>query len=110
MLSVNGGSLQIEDNLDGGTVATLIAGDDPVDAHSVGTPSPSMTAISRHILALLLELGTASAETLAEELSLDLCVCGRDLCVLEQHGVVNRAPDGTRSLTPGGADILTSLF
>jgi Histidine kinase-, DNA gyrase B-, and HSP90-like ATPase len=109
MLASQGGNLQIEDNLDGGTVATMIAGDGELDGVSLGDPPPVSTS-ARHILALLLELGSASAETLAQELSLDLCGCGRDLSVLEQHGVIKRASDGARSLTPVGAEMLTSLF
>lgn len=110
MLGSQGGSLQIEDNLDGGTVATMIAGDEALEhTHALGDMPPVSTS-ARHILALLLELGSASAETLAEELSLDLCGCGRDLSVLEQHGIIKRASDGARSLTPVGAEMLTSLF
>ncbi len=111
MLANSGGTLQIEDNLDGGTVITLLAGDEGVDdlLAIVSAPS-SLTASSRHLLALLLELGAASTETLAEELSLDLCTCGRELSILEQHGVVSRACDGARSLTPAGTEMLTSLF
>lgn len=106
ILSGAGGSLDITDNLQRGTVATLVATRDDE------TPSEPATVTSdaRHLLALLLELGSASPDVLSDELGVGLCACGRELCYLEHCGLVARAADGQRTLTPRGSELITSLF
>lgn len=101
-----GGSLEIDDNLRGGTVVTLsLAGDDGDGAAPGGIGEDA-----RRLLALLVEVAPAHPDVLAAELGLSLGACGRELVLLEHRGLVERASDGRRSLSPAGTDLLTALF
>lgn len=102
-----GGTLEIDDNLRGGTVVTL-SGPGPNVAPAHGAPAVPEGA--RRLLALLLEIAPAAPAALAKELSIPLGECGRDLVFLEHRGLVARGPDGERTLTPAGVDLLTTLF
>jgi hypothetical protein len=101
-----GGSLDVDDNIAGGTVVTLTG---PASAEDPAAGAV-LTDAARQILALLVELAPVTADRIAAELDMPLPACGRELVLLEHRGLVERAPDGTRSLTPAGDDILVSLF
>lgn len=101
-----GGTIAIEDNLRGGTVVTLHAPGD-------GAERPSNVELSeqaRRILALLVEMAPAAPSSLAKELHIALGECGRELVVLEHRGLVARADDGARGLTPAGTELIATLF
>jgi anti-sigma regulatory factor (Ser/Thr protein kinase) len=102
-----GGDLQLEANLGGGTVVTLTAPttDDP----AVDTTF-TCSSDARVLLALLIEVGDARPERLAAELGWQISRCGRELVVLEAHGLLRRNADGTRSLTPAGITLVKTLF
>lgn len=100
-----GGTLELTDNLGGGLVATLCAPDDEAEL-----PTADLSTDARHLLALLVEVGSARPEDLADELGIALPHCGRELSLLESRLLVSRAPDGTRTLTPDGSRLITSLF
>ncbi len=100
-----GGSLEIDDNLDTGTVVTLRA--------PAGTTVPigqEMSAHARTLLALLVELGPSDLESLAGELGIPRALASRELIFLEHRGYVDRAVDGTRDITDAGTTLLTTLF
>jgi anti-sigma regulatory factor (Ser/Thr protein kinase) len=108
LVAAQGGLLEIEDNLGGGCVITIT-----VDA----PPAPDMPSqdaqpndVQRSLLALLLEMAPAHAETMARELDMPLGVVGRELVLMEHRGLVARFADGGRVLTERGAAIVATLF
>ncbi len=100
-----GGSLEVEDNLNGGTVVTLRA---PA-GEGAGVPA-ELSEEARRLMALLVELAPADPGALAQELGVPLGTCGRELVLLEHRGLVSRRPDGARALTPCGSELLATLF
>jgi anti-sigma regulatory factor (Ser/Thr protein kinase) len=100
------GTIEIADNLGGGTVVTLATPADGADA-----PAPAeVSENGRRILALLVEMAPAAPSALAKELEMSLGICGRELVVLEHRGLVARAEEGARLLTLGGANLISTLF
>jgi len=105
VLEQAGGTLELEDNLGGGTVVTLCAPGDPgADGRH------ELSGLGRRILALLLELDPSDPARVAAELDEHVCECGRELVLLEHRGLVARAPEGARSLTPDGTRLVAALF
>ena len=102
-----GGDLQLEANLGGGTVVTLTA---PTTNDSTIGTTFACSGDARVLLTLLVEVGDAGPERLAAELGWHLSRCGRELVVLEAHSLVRRNDDGTRSLTPAGTTLVKTLF
>lgn len=100
-----GGSLELDDNLGAGTVATLRA---PAQQRTLA--ATELTETARRLLAVLVELGPVEPTVLAEELDAPLPVCTRELVVLEHRGLVIHHACGTRELTGAGTELLTSLF
>jgi len=105
LMAAQGGSLELGDNIGGGTVVTLAG---PAGAPVATAPAHSDTA--RSLLALLCELGPATPQQLAAELGLPLPECGRELALLEHRGLLQRAPDGSRALAGAGRALVTTLF
>lgn len=100
-----GGTMEIADNIGGGTVVTLAApAPDAPDAEPVCSPG------GRMILALLLEIGSADPERMARELERPRAECGRELALLQHRGLVAREPGGARRLTDAGAALVATLF
>jgi len=105
VMGETGGTIEIEDNLGTGTVVTLRAsGADPVPA------AAEADGRGHALMALLLEIGPASAADLAGELGVGLGECGRDLVLLEHRGLVCRDGEGARKLTDDGARAVATLF
>ena len=104
-MHAHGGTMELDDNLRGGTVLTLTL---PGEVAPLPAPEPSEHA--RQIMALLVEMAPAAPETLAAELAMPMGTCGRELVILEHRGLVGRAADGARSLTAQGANLLATLF
>ena len=104
-MEAHGGTMQLGDNLRGGTVLTLTLPDE-----GAPFPAPELSEQARHILALLVELAPVDPEALASELAIPVGTCGRELVILEHRGLVGRAADGARSLTAQGANLLAALF
>ncbi len=100
-----GGDLDVDDNLSGGTVVTLSS---PVGV--TVAPATELTETSRRVLAVMVEVGTATAEALAAELSMPLPVCGRELMRLEHRELVTRQASGIYSLTTAGETLVSTLF
>ncbi len=108
LMAAAGGSLQIAGNLGGGTAVTLALAPPPAAA-----PPPAEAPCSegaREILALLLEVGAATPETLAHELRRPRAECGRELALLQHRALVIREPGGARRLTDAGAALVATLF
>ena len=107
VMKTEGGRLSISDNLAGGAVVTLHgASDSSLREHR----TPGISQEARLIMALLTEVGSASVDTLAEELLLEISRCGRELVLLEYRGLISRSTDGSRGLTRRGSDLISSLF
>jgi len=100
-----GGTVEIDDNLQTGTVVTLRT--------PVGPTVPAGQQLSeqaRAILALLMELGPSQPDVIAAELEFPTALCGRELVLLEHRRLVERTPEGDRVLTDRGTELLTTLF
>jgi len=107
LLAERGGSLELADNLAGGTVATLAA---PAADAAPEASEPPISETGRRVLALLLELAPVDPARLAAELDLPLAECGRELVVLEHRGLVLRDADGERRLADSGETLVATLF
>jgi Histidine kinase-, DNA gyrase B-, and HSP90-like ATPase len=105
LMAAQGGSLDLADNLGAGTVVTLAG-----PAAPAIDPAPSHSDAARRLLALLCEVGSGTPLRLAAELGLPLPECGRELALLEHRGLLERSPDGSRSLAGAGRDLITALF
>lgn len=105
LIAAVGGSLELSDNLDGGTVATLAVSGEPT-----GEEEPALGDCARRLLALLMELGQAPCEDAARELALSVGECGRELALLEHRGLVRRGDEGGRALTERGTSLVETLF
>lgn len=105
MMAAAGGRLDIDANLDGGAVITLA-----MPAPEAPAVEPVCSDAARVILALLLEVGAAGPERLADELGCPRAECGRELALLQHRGLVSREPGGARRLTEAGAALVATLF
>jgi len=103
LAETEGGSLEVDSNLGGGTVMTLKV---PVASKR---PDPQLPPRARAALALLLELEGADPARVAHELGVPQVAAGRLLVELEQTGLIARAADG-RTLTDSGRELVAALF
>lgn len=134
-LSLQGGSLLIEDNLGSGCVVTLSSKGKPAIHQPLSSPadscalsgsrgefehqeltlgieSTSSTRLStrqKQVLALVLESGSAGPSLVSKELRVGLSTAYRDLASLEEMGLIE-ADGGKRRLTDEGVTYLTSLM
>lgn len=108
LVAAEGGLLEIEGNLDGGSVVTITVEGPPAPGSADEGATPS--DVQRRLLALLLEMAPAHPETMSRELVLPLGAVGRELVLLEHRGLVARFADGGRVLTERGAAIVATLF
>lgn len=104
-MQASGGTIEVEDNLRGGTVVTLSAPDATLE-HA----STEISQRARQLMALLVEVAPATPAALARELGLSLGECGRELVLLEHRGLIARSDDGMRTLTDAGTALLATLF
>ena len=126
-LEHQGGSLDITDNLQAGTVVGLrISQPPPLDgmADTVGdrlvsasepeieVPAPELHLSDRQkkVLSLVLEYGEAGPTLVSRELDVALSTAHRDLAFLEHGGLITSGETGKRVLTEKGARILDGLF
>ena len=116
-----GGMVSIEDNIGGGTVATISMG---TSAREVGEPIgrsalrkrypdavPKMNISERQqkVLITVLECGEVGPSTVAERLEISVSTAYRDLSVLEEHGLVAGTESGKRQITPLGRDLVEAI-
>lgn len=122
-LSLNGGSLDIEDNLGSGTVITLRAkvegvpvgaGPASMDVALRATSSlsdfPRLTTRQKRVLSLVLEIGDVGPTLVSKELGVGLSTAYRDLAFLEECGLISSDEGGKRCLTLFGSEFLDVLF
>lgn len=110
------GVLQIEDNLEGGTVITLKVprSHEPAHPQAVHPQSssgeepdiPQVPTRQLKVLLILVELGTAGPTRVAEELQISRSTAYRDLSALERAGLVTSRFGGARQLTERGLTYL----
>lgn len=111
-LAFAGGTIDIDDNLGCGTVVTLRAAA-PVDEPDVSagdTDVPRLTDRQKHVLSVILELGSVGPTVLSRELEIGVATAYRDLAFLESAGLICADQIGQRTLTPFGVACLERVF
>ncbi len=118
-----GGTVTIEDNLGGGTVATVSVGE---AAHSPNADKPALSSVpqkkypdavpkmniserQQKVLITVLECGEVGPSTVAEKLEISVSTAYRDLSVLEEHGLIVGTESGKRETTPLGRDLIEAI-
>jgi hypothetical protein len=98
-----GGTLEIEDNLLGGTVVTVRL-PPPIEKRLAPERVPTYNLPERQLKALLLalELAPVGPTRIARELGISTSTAYRDLLSLEEAGLVLARPTGHRSVTEAG--------
>jgi anti-sigma regulatory factor (Ser/Thr protein kinase) len=119
-----GGTVTIEDNIGGGTVATVSVGEAadevPSDENLASRPAPQrkypdavpkMNISERQQKALItvLECGEVGPSTVADRLEISVSTAYRDLSVIEEHGLVASVESGKRVITPLGRDLVEAI-
>jgi DNA-binding transcriptional ArsR family regulator len=118
-----GGSLTIEDNIGGGTVATISTpGDETVSEEKEAAPPPpqrrypdgvprmNISERQQKVLITVLECGEVGPSTVADRLEISVSTAYRDLSVLEEHGLVMADESGKRLITPLGRDLVEAII
>jgi len=120
-----GGKVSLEDNIGGGTVATVAMGETahvPDSGSPTATPAawqrkypdavPNMNISERQqkVLITVLESGEIGPSTVADRLEISVSTAYRDLSVLEEHGLVTSAESGKRVITPLGRDLVAAII
>lgn len=120
-----GGTLTLEDNIGGGTVATISMVDPaPLPANQTQPPKPvpplrkypdsvprmNISERQQKVLITVLESGEVGPSTVAERLDISVSTAYRDLSVLEEHGLVTAAESGKRLVTPLGHDLVEAII
>lgn len=117
------GTVTIEDNIGGGTVATIsVAGkgqvsDAPAPSEKKAAPRKYLDGVPRmniserqqKVLITVLECGEIGPSTVAESLEISVSTAYRDLSVLEEHGLVAGEDSGKRVVTPLGRDLVEAI-
>lgn len=109
-----GGTLRLEDNLDGGTVVTLTASAEliePKPSPAADEPAPPrLSKRQKKVVFIILEIGEVGPARLATELSVGLSTAYRDLQALEALGLIKCDKRGKRCLTETGVDSLDAIM
>jgi DNA-binding transcriptional ArsR family regulator len=118
-----GGTLTIEDNIGGGTVATIsVAGDEAVTEEREAAPPPpqrrypdgvprmNISERQQKALITVLECGEVGPSTVADRLEISVSTAYRDLSVLEEHGLVMADESGKRLISPLGRDLVEAII
>jgi DNA-binding transcriptional ArsR family regulator len=118
-----GGTLTIEDNIGGGTVATIsAAGGEAVTEEKEAVPPPpqrrypdgvprmNISERQQKALITVLECGEVGPSTVADRLEISVSTAYRDLSVLEEHGLVMADESGKRLISPLGRDLVEALI
>lgn len=117
-----GGALTVEDNIGGGTVATVSVGVAPqaVSGEAAvarpaerkypdGVPRMNISERQQKVLITVLECGEVGPSTVAELLEISVSTAYRDLSVLEEHGLVQAHESGKRLISPLGKDVVEAI-
>lgn len=122
------GSITIEDNLGGGTVATIHVpgpGEDTStdretdrDQEPAGSSRRYPDAVPRmelsdrqeKVLLAVFEYGEVGPSTVAEHLEISVSTAYRDLSVLQEHGLLHGDESGKRIVSPLGRDLVAAII
>jgi hypothetical protein len=118
-----GGTVVIEDNIGGGTVATISVPGEGSDAkerepaagppvqrrYPDGVPRMNISERQQKVLITVLECGEVGPSTVAERLEISVSTAYRDLSVLEEHGLVVTDESGKRLISPLGRDLVEAI-
>ena len=117
-----GGAVTIEDNIGGGTVATVsVPGEEaapkeqstsqsaPPRRYPDGVPRMNISERQQKVLITVLECGEVGPSTVAERLEISVSTAYRDLSVLEEHGLVVTDESGKRIISPLGEDLVEAI-
>jgi DNA-binding transcriptional ArsR family regulator len=115
-----GGTVVIEDNIGGGTVATISvpgdvgsrepAADPPAQRrYPDGVPRMNISERQQKVLITVLECGEVGPSTVADRLEISVSTAYRDLSVLEEHGLVITDESGKRVISPLGKDLVEAI-
>ena len=115
-----GGALTVEDNIGGGTVATIAVGAGtrpappqapavPVRRYPDGVPRMNISERQQKVLITVLECGEVGPSTVADMLEISVSTAYRDLSVLEEHGLVQADESGKRLISPLGRDVVEAI-
>lgn len=119
-----GGSVRLEDNIGGGTVASVtVSGEEPKPEErpaAVEAPAPqrkypdvvprmNISERQQKVLITVLECGEVGPSTVAERLEISVSTAYRDLSVLEGHGLVVAEESGKRYISPLGRDLVEAI-
>ena len=119
-----GGTVTLEDNIGGGTVATVAVGETsqvidsgkptttlPAPQRKYPDAVPKMNISERQQKALItvLECGEVGPSTVADRLEISVSTAYRDLSGLEEHGLVTSVESGKRVVTPLGQDLVEAI-
>ena len=116
-----GGTVTLEDNIGGGTVATVSmleasrrpSVDKPAASRKKypdAVPKMNISERQQKVLITVLECGEVGPSTVAERLEISVSTAYRDLSVLEEHGLVIGAESGKREITPLGRDLVEAII
>lgn len=113
-LTLLGGTMTIEDNLDQGTVVTLSLRREPLAPQAPADRSArhrlEVTARQRKVLLLIAELGAAGPMTIGKELDISHSTAYRELQALQSLRLVTGKGRGKRTLTEEGIAYLDEVF
>lgn len=113
-LAFLGGSIGIEDNLEGGTVVTLALPKTPPQpaAPPASAPprAPTLSSRQKKVLLLIGELGAAGPSVIARDLGISHSTAYRELRQLESEKLLQGKRGGRRTLTEDGILYLGDIF
>ena len=116
-----GGTVTIEDNIGGGTVATItVSGREsepkeeeqaasPARRYPDGVPRMNISERQQKVLITVLECGEVGPSTVADRLEISVSTAYRDLSVLEEYGLVVTDESGKRVISPLGRDLVEAV-
>ena len=118
-----GGTVTIEDNIGGGTVATIsvpaegstrgkeipVEESPPRRRYPDAVPKMNISERQQKVLITVLECGEVGPSTVADQLEISVSTAYRDLSVLEEHGLVTAAESGKREISPLGRDLVEAI-
>lgn len=112
-LAFLGGNLVIEDNLNQGTVVTLVlAKPSPPNLRPSESkkPRPALSSRQKKVLLLIGELGAVGPTNIAKELDISHSTAYRELQALEALTLIQSKGNGKRTLTEYGIGYLEEIF
>ncbi len=118
-----GGTVVLEDNIGGGTVATIsvpggeevsregeaVAKAPPQRRYPDGVPRMNISERQQKVLITVLECGEVGPSTVADRLEISVSTAYRDLSVLEEHGLLIADESGKRLVSPLGRDLVEAI-